>query len=513
MKTLKKISDFFDQRSKVKGQRFFTINLLPLTRQLATTCLVIFILNSASVSAQTTTSVSVKISERIENVDGKYYHLHTVEKGQTMYSISRAYQVTADQIKRTVKDKLEIQIGETLLIPANTQRIPQQKTNFSVDNSNQKPIADTSRKVFSNPPKTTLNVALMLPLYLNEVNQIRINPRNTNRIAIKPFSFITFYQGANLAAQAFEDETIKINVHVFDITEDENTAINLINSNRLNHVDVVIGPLFARSFRVMSDFAKQREIFIINPLSDRDDILDDNPFVIKVNTSEKNQLQTLLDYVASKHIEQRILILSNDSLPNEKERSEQAQQFFENSENKFDDVIFIDISKDRFSRLNSNLSNTKGNAIVYLANNEAFFTQIATQISKRNFTNVLYCSQKIPQLELTDLLYLNDLQTHYIEPFFIDYDDANVRNFERLFFETYRTVPDNHAYRGYDVMSYVFQLLKIGNTNYGNFLETMPFSGFHNTIQLYRSNPLQGLENRNTNILKIENSQLRKANN
>jgi ABC-type branched-subunit amino acid transport system substrate-binding protein len=267
------------------------------------------------------------------------------------------------------------------------------------------------------------------------------------------------------------------------VTEDENTATRLINNGSLRDVDIIVGPLFARSFKVTSDYAKQHEIFIINPLSDRDDILDDNLFVVKINTSEKNQLQALLDYVAQKSFGQRILVLSNDSISSEKERSEQAQQYFANSRNNFDTIIFIDISKDRFSRLNSNLSDVKGNAIVYLANNEAFFTQIVTQISKReNLSTILYCSQKLPQIESTELLYLNDLQTHYVDPFFINHDDRDVRFFSRLFFETFRTIPDPLAYRGYDVMSYVLQLLEIGNTNYGNFLESMPFKGFHNAI-------------------------------
>ena len=473
--------------------------------------------------AQTTTPVPVQISDRFENIGGRYYHQHTVEKGQTLYSIARAYQVSIDQIRRTITDKPEIQIGEILLIPANARRIRQRPPPIETTISPIEPTVsseepetqtlDTTRKNFDNPPKSELNVALMLPLYLNEVEQIRITPR-TNRDAIRPFSFVSFYEGAKLAAQAFEDESTPINVHVFDVTEDINFANRLINSERLNDMDIIVGPLFSRSFSIMSDFAKQREIFIVNPLSNRDDILDDNPFVIKINTSERNKLQVLLNCVAEKNIGQRILILSNDSLTNENEWAKQAELFFEQIEDQFDTIIFFDISKERFPRFQSNLSDVANNAIIYLSTDEAFATQILTRTPRfENAVTVLHSLRKLSRFEVTEPVFLNNLQTHYIDPFFINHDDERVKNFDRLFFETFETIPDPWAYRGFDVMSYVLYLLKFGNTNYGNLLEPLRYRGFHNNIRLQRANPTQGLENQETNILKVENSRLRKVNN
>ncbi len=466
---------------------------------------------------QTPVPVPVEISKRIENIEGKYYHLHTVEKGQTLYSISRAYHIATDEIKRTI-DKPEIQAGEILLIPMNKQRLKalkkeEKQTTPTIEDTIVSEQNDTLEPLLIKPAKSTLNVALMLPLYLNEVADINIRPRD-KKSSVKSFTFISLYEGATLAAQAFDGGDVKINVQLFDVTDDQNTAVRLINSGALNDVDIIIGPLFLRSFKAMSDYAKQQNIFIINPLSDRDDILFNNPYVIKINTSEKNQLQALLNYVAQKDSGQRVLVLSNDSLPNESEHFQQAKQFFDTLEDRFDTICFVDISEEKFQQFQTLLSDTKRNAIVYLSNNEAFATEILANVSKRGHaSNVLYCLQKIQQLEFTESLYLNDLQTHYVEPFFINYDDENVKNFERLFFETYQTVPDPYAYTGYDVMSYVLQLLKTGNTNYGNILETTSHQGFHNVIELHRSNPAQGLENRQINILKIEASKLKKVNN
>ena len=493
--------------------------------------------------AQTTTPVPVQVSQHVENIDGRYYILHVVERGQTLFSISRAYGVAIEQIRRT-SDMASIQVGETLMIPTTrpvravatapppvvtvtpvetrvpipveTETIAEATTEKYADAEyekyGEKQEVDTTPRLFNNPPRTTLNVALMLPLFLGEVEQIRITPR-TNRATIRPFSFVSFYQGAMLAAQQFYQEGIEINVHVFDVTEDTNSVVRLINGRRLHNMDIMIGPFFARSFAVASNFAKQQEIFIVNPMSTRSEILDDNPFVIKINTSEQNRLKALLNYAIQNSVGERIFVFSNDSIPNDKRLAKQTRTFFEDIEYRFDTVIFMDISKEGFAQVQRNMATGVGNSFISITNDDALVTAILTRTPRRDHVqNTLYSLRHSARFEVTDPFYLNNLQVHYIEQFFINHSDERVINFDRLFFETFQGLPDQLAYRGFDVMSFVLELLRKGNTNYGNYLETTLHKGFHNYIQLMRTKPSRGLENKQINILRVRDSVLQKAN-
>ena len=57
-------------------------------------------------------------SDVIEQRDGKSYYVHTVQKGQTVYSISRAYNVTPDEIYfENPGSKNGININQILYIP------------------------------------------------------------------------------------------------------------------------------------------------------------------------------------------------------------------------------------------------------------------------------------------------------------------------------------------------------------------------------------------------------------
>ncbi len=60
----------------------------------------------------------IKKSETIESRNGHNYYIHQVEKGQTVYSIAKAYDVTVDEIFfENPSAKTGISIGQELLIP------------------------------------------------------------------------------------------------------------------------------------------------------------------------------------------------------------------------------------------------------------------------------------------------------------------------------------------------------------------------------------------------------------
>ncbi len=74
----------------------------------------------AQVPTQVPAPVPVEISKQKIASEGKVYYMHQVMKGQTLYSISRAYNVTVDQVSRAndIQDN-GIQEGRMLRIPVN----------------------------------------------------------------------------------------------------------------------------------------------------------------------------------------------------------------------------------------------------------------------------------------------------------------------------------------------------------------------------------------------------------
>ncbi|MFN2336379.1 MAG: LysM peptidoglycan-binding domain-containing protein, partial [Bacteroidales bacterium] len=73
-----------------------------------------------ALQSQVPAPVPVEISKQKIASEGRVYYIHQVMKGQTLYSISRAYNVTVDQVSReNVLHDNGIQVGQMLRIPVN----------------------------------------------------------------------------------------------------------------------------------------------------------------------------------------------------------------------------------------------------------------------------------------------------------------------------------------------------------------------------------------------------------
>lgn len=83
----------------------------------------------AQVQTQVQTQVPVEISKQKIVVGGKAYYMHQVMKGQTLYSISKAYNVTVDQITRENQmTDGSIKEGQMLSIPVSAAQAAGGKT-------------------------------------------------------------------------------------------------------------------------------------------------------------------------------------------------------------------------------------------------------------------------------------------------------------------------------------------------------------------------------------------------
>lgn len=87
--------------------------------------IVFFLLQTSFVWAQ----VTVEVSSKIEVISGKPYYIHEVKRGQTLYSISKAYKVEIAEIESANPEaKQGLKTGQILKIPAKDYIAPQNIT-------------------------------------------------------------------------------------------------------------------------------------------------------------------------------------------------------------------------------------------------------------------------------------------------------------------------------------------------------------------------------------------------
>jgi ABC-type branched-subunit amino acid transport system substrate-binding protein len=96
-----------------------------------------------------------------------------------------------------------------------------------------------------------------------------------------------------MALDSLRAEGMNAEFFVYDIDEDTLNSLRLIRDKSLQDMDLIIGPLFSAPFSIISDYAAHHGIPVINPLSQRDEIVEGNPWVFKLIPSSVDRMKAV----------------------------------------------------------------------------------------------------------------------------------------------------------------------------------------------------------------------------
>ena len=123
-----------------------------------------------------------------------------------------------------------------------------------------------------------LDVAVLLPFFLKE-NSVRFDidssrylngrrvyrtvPRQDEWVYSRSIGFVEMYQGILLAADSLRRLGLTVNLHTYDITNDNQKMRDLINQGKLEDMDLIIGPVYSFKFGYKSLIMLHQEIFLL----------------------------------------------------------------------------------------------------------------------------------------------------------------------------------------------------------------------------------------------------------
>ena len=394
------------------------------------------------------------------------------------------------------------------------------------------------------------NVALMVPLYLQELDWIDMSREKAAQSQrTRSLSFLQFYEGFMMAAEKLEEEEgLKLDLTVIDVTDNVNTANQALSQIDGKDFDLIVGPFFGKSFSVIEEYAKARDIPVVNPLSTRGSILEDNPNVIKVKPDKIGQIVTVSNLVKNYYSNSNVFLISMESFSDstflnqlehhlnmavneevavsgdefiqfarkESERLEMGSRMVPTvdvegqvySINDFQEgaiqrVVFenavkrYEFSPENLDRIYKQLSGVRNNLIIAYGDDNVFATQILNSFAKDTdrFPMTLVAIPdwaKYEKLLVDNLLKMN---TIYVNDFFVDYENEEVMRFVLDFRRRYYCEPQNYAFEGYDVAWYFLNALM----RYGDHLKDCLFCYdtplLHTNFRFYYKNYLKSGEN------------------
>ncbi len=360
------------------------------------------------------------------------------------------------------------------------------------------------------------NVALMVPLYLNDVGNLEISKENAHKAQkSRALSFVQFYEGFMMAVDAMEDQGLKMNLTVIDVTDNVSTAERALSQIQGEDFDLIVGPFFGKSFAVIEEYAKAHNIVVVNPLSTRESVIVDNPNVVKVKPGEVGQILTISNLVKNLYNDANVFIVSkeragdtlflnqlehhlnlavNDEVRvsgneflhfarNESERLEMGSRMVstvdvegqvystEDFRNGTTHEVVLSNSVKRYaykdiSKVISQLSGVRENVIVAYGDDNVFATQMLNSLAKETdrYPITLVCAPDWAKFEKLLVENLLQMKAIYLDDGFVDYSSDAARRFVLRFRQKYAVEPQSYAFEGYDMaMFFLSALMRYGD--------------------------------------------------
>lgn len=515
----------------------------------------------------------VEVSKKIEYIGDKAYRIHTIAKGQTLYSISKAYNISIERIQKdNPETKGPLSLGQIIKIYDKSLKIPKdnnekdiefiehivskqettygisKKYNVSIDDilkynpevkdglSNGKVIRipikkiikterqdivikkDSAKAIILPPTEDNINedsqvskkdiykIALLLPLYLNDIESIDINliKSNADLSNIKSLGFIHFYEGFLMALDSMKKSGMKAEVYVYDITEDTTRMRALLQKTELKQMDLIIGPIFGNNFKIATQFALKNKIPIVNPFSSRNGIVKNNPYVFKIIPSDSIISSYISSYITDSLPESNIIFIANDQKNINDKYYRDAIKNDAIKKNIKTLTISNNVCKSYESDcVNKNIKTNKAN--IFLCNFEgevAVSNFVRYWQEKRDTLAIVFASTNWGLYDNIEIEYFLKLNLHITETFFIDYNDTLVKIFGANFMSKFSTEPNEIAFQAYDIGMFFMKSLYENGVNFPKFIKA--YDGLTSRFVFQQNKANNGYENNYINLFKYK---------
>jgi hypothetical protein len=157
---------------------------------------------------------------------------------------------------------------------------------------------------FESIKKDVYNVAVLLPFMLGDINPN--NLRRTNQF------ILDIYEGIKIGINSLKSKGINVNLYAFDTEKDAFATQELIDSGELDGMDLLIGPLYPETVKLISDFSLKKRINMFNPLSSNSDLIVNNPFCFLLKPTYENMAYAAADFIKKNHHNKNAMIFYED---------------------------------------------------------------------------------------------------------------------------------------------------------------------------------------------------------
>ena len=489
---------------------------------------------AAAAGAQEYVAPPVEVSDQKVKKDGKVYYSHVVQERQTLYSISKAYNVTQEEILEAnpglrdsgLKKNSIIMIPVQSALPVKEEESPQQESTpqqveqvQNVRESAQasvqkihvvrwyetlKDIADKynvseSAIIAANNLKdgkvknrqkliipTEEYAEIIAPEIPEEEEedmdletafddshlQEEVAPEYTSKSHIRATvllplkatgstssrSNMDFYSGVLLAAREIGESGIDLDMSVYDIANGTYGA----TKNELEASDIIIGPVAAaditRIYTVTQDIKA-----LISPLDPKaEQLCGTYSTLIHAPASRMSQYEDLAQWIKEDLVPGDRVIVISEKEARKGDEGKILRAAIDSAQIEYIPLAYSILEGRKIQEpLEAKMTSEGTNRVIIASESEAFVNDAVRNLNltiHNKFDVVLYAPAKIRTFETIEIENFHNTNLHASLTYYIDYNDAEVKQFVKKYRALFNTEPTQFAFQGYDVAKYFIGL-------------------------------------------------------
>ncbi|WP_298999927.1 LysM peptidoglycan-binding domain-containing protein [uncultured Tenacibaculum sp.] len=374
---------------------------------------------------------------------------HTVKSKETMYSLTRFYNVSKEEILRLNPEYPDLadnklSIGQLLKIK------PIEEVNEAENYTFYKDFIEED---------TSINLAILLPFRADEyVEKSSKDIFEKNQLA----NMVTdFYMGAEIAIDSIKKQGVNVHVNVFDTGNRGNNIEAILNENKLENTDVVIGPFYSDKAEVV---AKGVNVPVIFPHYSNNQEKFSSSKLVKTAPEKTRYADYLISYLKDSYKDQEIFVVGDD-----KSESNRLVSKIVSELKQHDSINNIHILKPekgyiKRERFTKKMSSKRHNWVIIASeDNVVVADALNSMIGLPDEMNVqVFSPNKGSAYYRIDNNKLANINFTYVSDTYTDEDALETKTFTEKYLQVNNTIPSDYAIKGFDITYDILMRLASG---------------------------------------------------
>ena len=438
---------------------------------------------------------------KLQEVNTTIIKPYIAQKGDNLRNIAKSQGVDYDVLKTANPNISKVKPGLTIQIPIDTIQTIEVLVSEGSESELRYNESERIQEIYDSIHNVEQNKVINIALLLPFMLNEQIISKQSQH-------YTEFYKGFLLAVNDIKfNNNLNINVLAYDIRNNLETLDSILCLPEIKKMDLIFAPENLEQLNIISDFCQQNNIYFVNTFSLKTDKYNVNPNMIQINTPQDYLLSNVCDWLEDNFRDHSIIFIHKIGT-SYKELTKDIKSYFKSNGN---EIIELEYNKVFTSDMLSEIMRTdKKYLIIPTSGSNSLMSHLILASKRLRSEHIDINFAVLGQPEW--IIYVNDWKNNYhsvntylYSRFFADSSNYNIIDFENKFINWYGETPiqgtPTFSYLGYDLGRYFIEAMNERGNDFNTF--KTEFKGLQSAIDLERISSWSGLINKSIFIINF----------